>query len=225
MKKYKRKTSFLGYYLYIIIFICFSIITLAVYLSKGTNYPLFIISLVLTIVSFIGVFSEILANGFKFQLKNNCIEILYFFIPYKKIDYIKYNAIVISNASYNNQIGYGIFDTQNIPMQYIIKNGNKSKKITFPFITMLEPTFPIHKLKDKMNSRDLPLSISQDCYSLGICWFEALSELLEHTDYKVYILEDVYMRFKGILDNTFSKYDTSRFFIVSNDIVSYNFYL
>ncbi len=78
-----------------------------------------------------------------------------------------------------------------------------------------------------MYSRDLFLLRCRDVYCLGICWFESLEELLKHRDVPVYILEDVYLRFRGNFDSIFAKYENGvdKFYIISNDIIEYKKYL
>lgn len=78
-----------------------------------------------------------------------------------------------------------------------------------------------------MSSRDLAVINTEDIYCLGICWPGSLDELMMHTDMPVYILEDVYLRFKGLFDATFAPYakENGHIFIVTDQIIPYEKYL
>ena len=66
----------------------------------------------------------------------------------------------------------------------------------------------------------------EEIYCLGICWFDSLKELLENTNCPVYVLEDVYLRFKGQFDVVFSVYkeNRERFYIITNRTINYQKY-
>ena len=66
----------------------------------------------------------------------------------------------------------------------------------------------------------------EEIYCLGICWFDSLKELLEKTNCPVYVLEDVYLRFKGQFDVVFSVYkeNRERFYIITNRTINYQKY-
>ena len=115
----------------------------------------------------------------------------------------------------------------NIPMQYKSKGKHKSTKTTYPFLMLLKSTYPIENVRSKMYSRDLLLMDKPDVYCLGICWPGSLDELMKHTEIPVYILEDVYFRFKGLFDTTFAAYlkGNRQLFIVTDQIVPYEKYL
>ena len=161
----------------------------------------------------------------QYRYSDTCIDILYQSLVYKKLDYTWFSAVVISNASYNNGYGYGI--NGNIPMQYTIKGNNGHTKVTFPFVTLHTPTYPIYKIKESMNSRDLFMLSKDEVYCLGICWFDSLKELLEHTQVPVCVLEDVYLRFREQFDEIFMQYrcEERRFYIVTDHKVEYRKYL
>ncbi len=63
--------------------------------------------------------------------------------------------------------------------------------------------------------------------SIGLCWFDALGELLAYTDFNIYVLEDVYLRFKGKFDELFQNknYDISRFIIIGEQEIAYSTYI
>ena len=73
-----------------------------------------------------------------------------------------------------------------------------------------------------MSSRDLFMLDNNNIYCLGICWFDSLDELLKHIEHKVYVLEDVYLRFRGQFDTIFLKYKCKdNIYIISDCIISY----
>ena len=112
-------------------------------------------------------------------------------------------------------------------MQYRVKIGKEHTKITFPFITLHMPQYSVDKVRSGMNSRDLFILDNEKTYCLGVCWFESLRELLKHTDCPVYVLEDVYLRFKGQFDTAFSLYrkKPERLYIITDRGIAYNEYI
>ena len=167
---------------------------------------------------------EIITARCKYCYSDKCIEVFYPFLLHKKLDYSWFSAVVISNASYHNNYhnyGYG-----NIQMQYKVKGNNGYAKITFPFITLLKPEYPVDKIKEGMHSQDLFVMNSEKIYCLGICWVGSLQELLKHTTCSVYVLEDVYLRFKGQFDAVFSVYkeNLNRFYVITDHSIAYQMY-
>ncbi len=81
----------------------------------------------------------------------------------------------------------------------------------------------IDKFKSGMNSRDLFMLNHDEIYCLGICWFDSLEELLKYTDWNVYVLEDVYLRFKGQFDTVFSvcEGNLDRYYIITDYSINY----
>ncbi len=158
-----------------------------------------------------------------YRYSDTCIDILFQSLQYKKLSYSWYTTIVISNASYNH--GYGDQMCYNIPMQYTVKNSSGYAKVTFPFITLHTHDYPIDNVKKGMNSRDLFMICDEEMYCLGICWFDSLIELLQHTQVPVCVLEDVYLRFKGKFDEIFVQYENNRFYIITDDKIEYQKYI
>ena len=114
-----------------------------------------------------------------------------------------------------------------IPMQYTVKSSDGKMQVPYPFISLLKQHYPIDQLKVGLSSRDLEAINADKIYCLGICWPESLDELMKHTEIPVYILEDVYFRFKGLFDTTFAAYlkGNRQLFIVTDQIVPYEKYL
>ena len=163
--------------------------------------------------------------GYYYVYCDNSISFFCFILKYREIKYSDFSFICISNASYNNGYGYGVYG--NVPMKFSIIDETGKKSVVYPFISLHKYNYPIKSMKTKMNSRDLFMLDNKNIYCLGICWWDSLAELLVHTDIPVYILEDVYIRFKEIFDNMIiqRKDYLDRFYIVTDYSVEYNKYL
>lgn len=163
----------------------------------------------------------LIGAGGEYSYSDKSIVIYFLSFPLKKLNYESYCSIVVSNAAYNNGYGYGVYG--NIPMQYGVRQNHGHTKVTFPFITLHNAQCPVHKIKAGMSSRDLFMLNSDALYCLGICWFDSFGELLERTDCPVYILEDVYLRFKEQFDEAFAVHSDTpgRMHIIGEDSTSY----
>ncbi len=146
-----------------------------------------------------------------------CDEYIQMFGLFKhKIWYKKYKAIAIVNAHTD-----GVKSAQTY-ITYTIKDSNgKKKRIVYPYIQLLKPNFITRLLKSGA------FSSSIDSKMLGICWFDSFEELLEHCNLPVYIVEDVYLRFRGKFDEILQseKYDIDRFIIAGEKHIKYAEYL
>lgn len=222
MKKYKRKVPLISPLKMAIAALYAAIATATIIIFVGTDNEWYIICGGIATSLFACDLIIIIGVGGKYGYSDKSIELLYCSLPYRKLKYSCFCAVVISNASYNNGYGYGI--NGNIPMQYKIK-GNI--KVTFPFITLHNPEYPVHKIKTGMSSRELFMLNSDEIVCLGICWFDSLNELLKHTNCPVYVLEDVYLRYKGQFDVVFSVYkeNLDRFYIITDHSVAYHKYM
>ena len=225
MKRYKRKTPLISPLKIAIAALYAAIATATIIIFVGTDNEWYIICGGITVALFVGDLFIIIGASGRYRYSDKYIEVFYNLLLYKKLDYSWYNAVVISNASYNNGYGYGIYG--NIPMQYKIKENSRHTKVTFPFITLHKPQYPVDKIKEGMNSRELFMINNDEIYCLGICWIDSLTELLCHTNIPVYILEDVYLRFKETFDIIFIQYETDidRFYIVTDHGIKYKDYL
>lgn len=222
MKKYKRKTPLFSTAKIAIAALCAVIVTVAGAIVAGSESGWFIISCAITAIIFIGLISNMIVAALKYGYSDECIEVFFSFLPYRKLDYSRFSALIISNASYNNGFGYGV--NGNVPMQYKCDNGHT--KVTFPFITLHKAQYPFDKISEGMSSRDLFMLNPDEIYCLGICWADSFRELLAHTNCPVYILEDVYLRFKEQFTADFSQHieDLSRFYIITDRIIAFKTY-
>lgn len=223
MKKYKRKTPLISPLKMAIASLYAAIATAMIIIISGFDNEWCVICGGIAASLLIGDLFLIIGVGGRYRYSDTGIDILYQSLAYKKLDYLWFSAVVISNASYNNGYGYGI--NGNIPMQYKVKSDHGYTKVTFPFITLHKPPYPVDKIKAKMNSRDLFMLGNDDMYCLGICWFDSLTELLNHTKVPVYVLEDVYLRFKGKFDEIFMQYEGNRCFIITDRKLEYRNYI
>lgn len=223
MKKYKRKTPLFSTLKIAVAALCAVIVTAAVAIVAGTESGWFIISCAITAIICIGLIFNMIVAAFKYGYSNECIEVFFSFLPYRKLDYSRFSALIISNASYNNGFGWV---NGNVPMQYKVKGDCGYTKVTFPFITLHKAQYPFDKISEGMSSRDLFMLNPDEIYCLGICWADSFRELLAHTNCPVYILEDVYLRFKEQFTADFSQHieDLSRFYIITDRIIAFKTY-
>lgn len=222
MKIYKQTTfiSFSIKVLLSVLYVVTAVLNIYFLISKKTDWLFlcFVFLLALTIVNTM----FLLTQCFNYSYSQSFIKLLFLSITYKKVYYNKYDNIVISNASYNNSYGPSV----NIPLQYKSRGANKTIQTIYPFITLHKPNYPLNKIKSGMYSRDLFMLQDMEIYCLGICWFDSFEELLEHCDMPIYVLEDVYLRFRGKFDSIFVKHevDIDRFYIISDHIIEYTKY-
>lgn len=223
MKKYKRRTPLFSPLIMFAATLFAGIATVTFFIFAGTDNEGFIIFGGITVALFYCSLANVMAVGGRYRYTDKCIELFYLLL-YKKLDYSRFSAVVISNAAFNN--GYGGMLSAML-MQYRVKGNNGGTKVTFPFITLHKPQYHIDKIKKGMNSRDLYFLNDDEIYCLGICWVDSLKELLKHTNCSVYVLEDVYLRFKGMFDAAFSAYkeNLNRFYIITDRSIAYQEYM
>lgn len=225
MSKYKRKTPLISPIKMAVAALCAAIAAIMGVIFSGTDNEWYIICGGIAVTLFFCDMFIVAGAAGQYGCSDKCIYLMYPPFTYKKLYYSDFNAVVISNASYNNGYGYGV--NGNMPMQYKVKGTDGYTKVTYPFITLHTPQYPVNKIQERMNSRDLFFADSENIFCLGICWFDALSELLTHTDMPVYVLEDVYLRFRGKFDSIFAQHETNidRFYIITDHKIEYKKYL
>ena len=152
----------------------------------------------LSIVLFILWLFVVLSAIHRYSYDGNCITLSYFSIKYKRIAYSKINTIIICNAAYNNGYGYGVYG--NVPMQFKA-NEHCCEKQVLPFITLHQSETIHDSVHSGMYSREIFFLDNYHSCCLGICWSDSLLELISHTTADIYILEDVFLRFKSGFDN------------------------
>lgn len=224
MKKYKCRTPLVSTKKFGISVLCAAIAALIISLIFGIDSKWTVISycpLIYLLFTYISVHIAVLT---RYSYCDKFIQLWYLSFTFKKIRYSDINSICVSNAAYNN--GFSRYDTI-FPMMYKSKDREKVLKTVFPFITLHKPDYPIHKLNSGMYSRDLYNLDDEEIFCLGICWFDSFKELLNHTNCPVYVLEDVYLRFKGMFDMIFMQYndDNSRFYIITDHEIEYSDFL
>lgn len=225
MKKYRRKVLLFSLKkLFIIAFLLVGIVILGFISSGEFNAVCIIFSGIAVTLLFLGLFAKLGVAG-RYRYSKKSIEIFFGSFMCKKISFENIYGVVISNASYN--CGRGDQLCYSIPMQYTVKSSDGKMQVPYPFISLLKQHYPIDQLKVGLSSRDLEAINADKIYCLGICWPESLDELMKHTEIPVYILEDVYLRFKGLFDTTFAAYlkGNRQLFIVTDQIVPYEKYL
>ena len=225
MKKYKRRLPYVALKKVAAVAWCaLIIILLIVLIFTGTNYDVLSALVAVILAAFLNYLVMVLADSGQYGYTDKYINVIYLWFLYRKICYSRFDFVVISNAAYNNGMGPTPLP---VPIQYTVKGENGNIKVTFPFISLHKSHYPINKVKAGWFSYDLyGFSAGDDIYCLGICWFDSLRELLKHTDYPIYVLEDVYLRYKGMFEEIFSAYkETERFYIIADHSIPYNEYI
>ena len=216
MKRYKRKIPIISP-----LIIAAAVLSTAV--ASGVSvllgdYSLGIAFGGVSVALFVLFLFDLLAAAGRYCYYDNDIELSCVPLIKKKLPYSRYNAVVISNAAYNYSYG-----SYSIPMQYKTEG---SAKVTLPYITLLGAQYPLNKVTSGMDNRELYV-LHDDRYCLGICWFDSLRHLMKKRNYPVYVLEDVYLRFREQFDRVFLEADDipDHVYIITTHCVSYRIYL
>ena len=216
MKRYKRKIPIISPFIIATAVLCTAVAS-GVSVLLG-DYSLGIAFGGVSVTLFVLFLSDLLAAAGRYCYYDNDIELSYVPLIKKKLPYSRYNAVVISNASYNYSYG-----SYSIPMQYKTEG---SAKVTLPYITLLGAQYPLNKVASGMDNRELYV-LHDDRYCLGICWFDSLRHLMKKRNDPVYVLEDVYLRFRAQFDRVFLEADDipDRVYIITAHCVPYRIYL
>ena len=216
MKRYKRKIPIISPFIIATAVLCTAVAS-GVSVLLG-DYSLGIAFGGVSVTLFVLFLSDLLAAAGRYCYYDNDIEMSYVPLIKKKLPYSRYNAVVISNASYNYSYG-----SYSIPMQYKTEG---SAKVTLPYITLLGAQYPLNKVASGMDNRELYV-LHDDRYCLGICWFDSLRHLMKKRNDPVYVLEDVYLRFRAQFDRVFLEADDipDRVYIITAHCVPYRIYL
>ena len=216
MKRYKRKIPIISPLTIAAAVLCTAVASGVSVLLR--DYSLGIAFGGVSVALFVLFLSDLLAAAGRYCYYDNDIELSCVPLIKKNLPYSRYNAVVISNASYNYSYG-----SYSIPMQYKTEG---SAKVTLPYITLLGAQYPLNKVASGMDNRELYV-LHDDRYCLGICWFDSLRHLMEKRNDPVYVLEDVYLRFKEQFDRVFLEADDipDRVYIITAHCVPYRIYL
>ena len=218
MKRYKRRKAFIKPKVLYIVLIC-SILLILISAVSNFEAELIIILCSILSVTLLITFMNFLGTCQHFSCGKDGVTLSSFRMRYKTFRYNAYSIIMISNASYLN--GYENPLYSNIPMLDDSDENGRQKK-PLPYISLCGPSYPVNRVKPGMLGSDLRL-IGNEIAFVGICWFDALNELLINTNLPVYLLEDVYLGHKHKFDKTFVEcgVDPNRLFIISDNIVEY----
>ena len=219
MKRYKRKIPIISPLIIAAAVLCTAVAS-GVSVLLG-DHTLGIVFGGASVASFVLFLSDLLATAGRYCYYDNDVELSCVPLIKKKLPYSRYNAVVISNASYNYSCG-----SYSIPMQYKTAGSAKCAKVTLPYITLLGAQYPLNKVTSGMDNRELYV-LHDDRYCLGICWFDSLRHLMKKRNYPVYVLEDVYLRFREQFDRVFLEADdiSDRAYIITAHCVPYRIYL
>ena len=216
MKRYKRKIPIISPFIIAAAVPCTAVAS-GVSVLLG-DYSLGIAFGGVSVALFVLFLFDLLAAAGRYCYYDNDIELSCVPLIKKKLPYSRYNAVVISNAAYNYSYG-----SYSIPMQYKTEG---SAKVTLPYITLLGAQYPLNKVTSGMDNRELYV-LHDDRYCLGICWFDSLRHLMKKRNDPVYVLEDVYLRFREQFDRVFLEADDipDRVYIITAHCVPYRIYL
>lgn len=225
MKKYKKRTPLFPTNIMVTATIIVAITTFIVLLIQGEDSDWFFICSVLLFSTFFLLLLNILATSHGYVYENDSIRTQYLSLSLRKIDYNRIKIIIISDAIYNTTKHIGTLDYSS--GTYIKNEFGKRVFIQYPYITLHGSFNILKKIKSGMNSREVLWCDKEDTICLGICWFDALSELLSHTTSKIYILQDVYERFQGNFDAVLwlDKSYEERTYIVNDHPIAYQDYV
>lgn len=221
MKKYKSRVPLVKPFKIVIAVLFATIVTSVIFIFNGANNVVFIICLGVLVVLLYMYCINVISVSRRYSYCGDYVNISRFCLPNKRIYYHDFECIIISNAAYNNGYGYG----PNIayPMQYKIKCKYKIQNVTYPFISFHSKQYPIEKVTSKSTSRELYFLDENDMACIGICWSESFAELLVRPVATLYILEDVYLRFRKAFDCAIESNPSSarRCFIIADHKISY----
>lgn len=175
---------------------------------------------------------DILSTAYRYVYAEHAIQLFYGPLVYKKLNYDCLDGIIIANAASNNKI------RRNQPytpeddhiLSYKCKSSTGTTEVIYPYIVLYKTEgrrATLALLKAGMSSRAVAYDAGKGCVCLGICWFDSFAELLQHTTIPAYLLEDVYLRFRGMFDAILAKHghECDRFYIVTNRAIPYQTYL
>lgn len=212
MKRYRREIPIFSPLKLTIAAACLAAAAGAIALIFGADNQLAILCSVFSFFPFFPAIVLFLSTAGQYCYCDDYIKMLYLSIFRWKRYYLRYKTVIISYAVHRDHKS-----NISIPVQYKCKTENGRLRITFPYITLLGPKYPLSGITADMNNYDLH-TLHKDCLSLGLCWFDSLEELLTHTSYEVYILEDVYFTYRGKFDSIIYQSEAlqNRFHIISN---------
>ena len=219
MKKYNKTVSWISpLKIGLPCFVCaiiLNIISAFLYKSQEHNYQTFI-PILLYISCILYLFSYCIICipcAFKYTYTDTSIVFKCYNVPYRRLKYDEISSIIISNAVQIVSFDSRPFD---IPLYQYYNKNNVVQKKQYPYISLLTSDIELHKIKKGMNCRLIRRQISNSI-CLGICYFDSLKDLINRTDVHLYILEDVYHRYKDEFDVIMQNYsENNKFHIVSN---------
>lgn len=197
MKKYKKRIPLLSPNSTLVVALCLLCISCLLIKMRMFEELAFVMLGIMCSLIFISILS-LLSTIHAYTYTQNSINFWYMGVKYHKIEYQCIKSIIISNAVYNDSKYDGnVFD---YPLYFYEKGDIKKRKKQYPYITLSTQNDISYDIKEGMNNRRIYYLDTKNLFNLGICWFDSLCELLFFTEAQVYILEDVYDRFKEEFD-------------------------
>ncbi len=129
-----------------------------------------------------------------YQITDKSIRLFYGRLPYRRIRYEEYPTVLLTNAGRYYR-GYSII----YPIEYTDAEG---KRLIYPAITLLDVNYPMETVHRSPGMCDLDMRVRNGAYfqRVGICYEDALMELLRHTNGAVYVLPDVLKAHREMFD-------------------------
>ncbi len=129
---------------------------------------------------------------FRYRVEEDGIRLFFGWIPYRKIRYEDYPTVLLTNAGRYYR-GHVIM----LPIEYTDAEG---KRRIYPSISLLDENYPMETVHPGMCDRDMRARNGAYFQHVGICWEDALIELLSHTGDAVYVLPDVLEAHREMFD-------------------------
>lgn len=132
----------------------------------------------------------------RYQITAEEIRFRFFGITYRKVGFTEYSRIVITNATFHVKTSGGLAGFMPlIDKERTIKNGNT---VCFPYFVAVTEDFPMEKIRSGMDAADVYHQNWYQASPVGICYHNALKELIDVKKVTIYIQKDVYLHYQDL---------------------------
>lgn len=215
MKKYCKTISIFSKSKFTCLLIILFVILLIIFIFNGLSYALIIGASIFICIFLLWLLERIFEN-FKYSYQVDFLQTYFGCLKRKKIYYKDVQSIVISNAVHT--VKGGSLSAPIALRKRVTING-ETKLIQYAYISLFSTDEICKYLKPQMNSLQLLWADPKMLYGT-VCWDESLGELLSYLTSKIYILEDVYFRFRDQFNDILAPYcmgNENNIFIVVDD--------
>ncbi|MBO4860172.1 MAG: hypothetical protein J5530_01355 [Clostridia bacterium] len=181
----------------------FGMLSLALYLTSVDKlFPWALLLFVLSLTYFL--FGWVYEQR-RYKISSDGIVFSFFGINYKRILFDDYPVIIISNAAVSH---YGTV----LPIRDRARTKTNGHPVSYPYFVVCTGLFPLSRVKPEMNSVTVhALNYAQSEY-IGICWEDALAEVIDKTDIVINVQSDIFGNYKE-----FFRKNPERFAIIKED--------